>query len=99
MKKLKKKTLYMYKYVQMPTQELKQIHAHAHPHTLIYTNTHTPACCHFGFCAYTGVVLCDRASSASKWKNKKKKRRGVGKSRIIYMHHSLGIGTKGLNAF
>lgn len=43
----------MYKYVQMPTQVLRRN----------TTLTHTPACCHFGFCAYTGVVLCDRASS------------------------------------
>lgn len=69
--KKKKKTLYMYKYVQMPTQVLKQTHACARTHK--YTQTHTPACCHFGFCAYTGVVLCDRASSGSK---KRTRRRG-----------------------
>lgn len=64
---MEKKTLYMYKYyVQMPTQELKHTH-----HTL----THTPACCHFGFCAYTGVVLCDRASSGLSSEKKKKKQK------------------------
>lgn len=31
--KKKKLTLYMYKYVQMPTQVLKQTHACAHTHT------------------------------------------------------------------
>lgn len=71
----------MYKYVQMPTQVLKQTHK-TH-------KTHTPACCHFGFCAYTGV-LCERASSGSKKKKKKKKKKRKGESRIIYMHHSLG---------
>lgn len=72
----------------MPTQELKQTHACAHTHTN-NTQTHTPACCHFGFCAYTGVVLCDRASSGSRRRKQEEKEKS-GESRIIYMHHSLG---------
>lgn len=79
----------MYKYVQMPTQELKQTHACAPTH--IHTNTHQPAAILVFvptqvLCSVTGQALDQRRKQEEEREEEEER----GESRIIYMHHSLG---------
>lgn len=78
----------MYKYVQMPTQVLKQTHACARTHT--HKHTHQPAAI---LVFVPTQVLCSVTGQALDRKGKREEdeeEETRGESRIIYMHHSLG---------
>lgn len=79
----------MYKYVQMPTQVLKQTHACActHRHTHIHKHTHQPAAI---LVFVPTQVLCSVTGQALDQRRKQEEEERRGESRIIYMHHSLG---------
>lgn len=75
----------MYKYVQMPTQELNQGHACAHTNT--HQHTHQPAAI---LVFVPTQVLCSVTGQALDQRRKQDEEETSGESRIIYMHHSLG---------
>lgn len=64
----------MYKYVQMPTQVLKQTHACARTHTNIHKHTHQPAAI---LVFVPTQVLCSVTGQALDQEENKKKRRRV----------------------
>lgn len=75
----------MYKYVQMPTQVLKQTHVCAHTYT--HKHTHQPAAI---LVFVPTQVLCSVTGQALDQRRKREEEEKKGESRIIYMHHSLG---------